>query len=579
MLHWESKGSFWGLLKLTGGKKAMNNKDRIKAILTAAVMAAAPLAMNIPAASAEDYIVENAEVLTLFGDVNFDGNVGVSDAVQLNRYLLGHLGELGNSKNADLLADGVIDVFDMVYLRKQLVGAQKPAGTKLSIKVVDMMTGEPLDNATICLSELNGNNLYDIGTTLDTNGESVNYYGLPDDKDYQYFINVTDLPDGYATAYKNWDQVVEFDMPAGTAEKELVIRVAADDAENNVKITSMDWDQGIEYIGYGNLTITDKDGNYYYQRDYDMEFALPDGDYHADFNSFDYPVQLVEPDSIAAARIKENYPDAEFEDWSNGIDFSVVDGKADRDLFINFSAIEGKGNTLKVNCYDSLTGLPLEGVELTLTEAPETYAKETKFISDGTTKVFEDLYCTGCYGYNVRVDSVPEGYKPSNEVKRIGFGYAHNYTGNFNFYFEPVNAEKEISFNVLTWPDKQPYTGDATFTIYQGDDTIMTDVKPGQKIALKDGDYMISGFRYPDDDPYCGTWIWTELGEEMSRELDIFEDEGVYRSDMASFTVKNGKLTKNITLYVADKDKAMTDYEKELEEERLRLENSSSEDQ
>ncbi|WP_205521532.1 dockerin type I repeat-containing protein, partial [Ruminococcus flavefaciens] len=374
----------------------MNNKDRIKAILTAAVMAAAPLAMNIPAASAEDYIVENAEVLTLFGDVNFDGNVGVSDAVQLNRYLLGHLGELGNSKNADLLADGVIDVFDMVYLRKQLVGAQKPAGTKLSIKVVDMMTGDPLDNATICLSELNGNNLYDIGTTLDTNGESVNYYGLPDDKDYQYFINVTDLPDGYATAYKNWDQVVIFDIPAGTAEKEMVIRVAADDAENNVKITSMDWDQGIEYIGYGNLTITDKDGNYYYQRDYDMEFALPDGDYHADFNSFDYPVQLVEPDSIAAARIKENYPDAEFEDWSDGIDFSVVDGKADRDLFIHFSAIEGKGNTLKVNCYDSLTGLPLEGVELTLTEAPETYAKETKFTSDGTTKVFEDLYCTGC---------------------------------------------------------------------------------------------------------------------------------------------------------------------------------------
>ena len=64
----------------------MNNKDRIKAILTAAVMAAAPLAMNIPAASAEDYIVENAEVLTLFGDVNFDGKIDANDASEILSY-------------------------------------------------------------------------------------------------------------------------------------------------------------------------------------------------------------------------------------------------------------------------------------------------------------------------------------------------------------------------------------------------------------------------------------------------------------------------------------------------------------
>ncbi|HNZ98491.1 dockerin type I repeat-containing protein [Ruminococcus sp.] len=550
----------------------MNTKNRIRAFITAAVMAAAPMAMNIPAASAEDYVVENGQVLTLFGDVNFDGDVGISDAVQLNRYLLGHIEEMGNIKNADLLADGVIDVFDMVYLRKQLVGEKKPAGTKLSIKVVDMLTGEPLENATVEVSELNNNYLYTIGGQVPTNGEEINYYGLPDDKDYQYFVNVTDLPEGYDEPYKNWDQVVEFDMPAGTAEKELVIRVAADNVKNNVKITSMDWGQGIEYLGYGNLTITDKDGNYYYQRDYDMEFALPDGDYHADFNPFDYPVALVDPDSDIAATIKGYYPDATFEDWSEGIDFSVVDGKADRDLFINFGGIEGNGNTITVNCYDTLTGLPLEGVELTLIEAPLTYAKETKFTSDGTTKVFKDLYCTCGNSYKVRVDSVPEGYKPSNEEKYVGFGYAYNYSSNFNFYFEPLDGEKEISFNVLTWPDKQPYTGDATYTIYQGDDTIMTDVKPCQKIALKDGDYMISGFRYPDDDPYRGVWIWTELGAEMSRELDIFEDEAIYKSDMASFTVKNGKITKDITLYVGEKDKAMTDYEKELVEEEKRLE-------
>lgn len=163
----------------------MDIKNQVKAFLTAVVMAAAPMAMNISSASAEDYIVENAEVLTLFGDVNFDGNVGISDAVQLNRYLLGKISELGNVRNADLLADGVIDIYDMVYLRKQLVADNKPAGTKLSVKVVDMMSGEPLESADIELSEMNGNYLYEIGGAVSTNGEDVNYYGLPDDKAYK----------------------------------------------------------------------------------------------------------------------------------------------------------------------------------------------------------------------------------------------------------------------------------------------------------------------------------------------------------------------------------------------------------
>ena len=48
---------------------------------------------------------------------------------------------------------------------------------------------------------------------------------------------------------------------------------------------------------------------------------------------------------------------------------------------------------------------------------------------------------------------------------------------------------------------------------------------------------------------------------------------------MAKFTVKDGKLDKVITLYVGDKDKGMTDYEKNYleyessqEEERLQKE-------
>ena len=547
----------------------MDIRNQIKAFITAAVMAAAPASAIIPTASAEDYVVENAQVLTLFGDVNFDGDVGVSDAVQLNRYLLGHIGELGNIKNADLLADGVIDVFDMVYLRKQLVAENKPAGTKLSVKVVDMMTGEYLKNADIRLAEMNGNYLYDIGSLISTNGEDVNYYGLPDDKDYKYFLTVEGLPKGYRNSGTKWDQVVIFDIDAETAEKELVVRVTSDNTENNVKFIHMDWCKGMENVGYGNLTITDKEGNYYYQRQYTGEMALPDGDYHADFNFFDYPVTFVEPDSDFAKMVKENYPDAQFEDLSNGIDFSVVNGKPDRELMLNFGPEENSGNTINVNCYDSFTGKPVEGVELSFIEAPYSYAKKTSWTSDGTTKVFTDLYRTGLDCYKIVVDKVPEGYVQSSRDREVGFGYTHNYSTDFNLYFTPYDGEKNLSFEVLTWPDKQPYTGDCTFCVLQNDSMILSGLKPGEKFGLQDGEYMLYADKYGENEPYRGAWIWSELGRELAEETDVFADGAAFKSDMAKFTVKDGKLDKVITLYVGEKDKGMTDYEKEeLEREK-----------
>lgn len=557
----------------------MDIKNQVKAFLTAVVMAAAPMAMNISSASAEDYIVENAEVLTLFGDVNFDGSVGISDAVQLNRYLLGKISELGNVRNADLLADGVIDIYDMVYLRKQLVADNKPAGTKLSVKVVDMMSGEPLESADIELSEMNGNYLYEIGGAVSTNGEDVNYYGLPDDKAYKYFLTVNELPKGYDLAYKTWDQVVIFDIEAGTAEKELVVRVAADDAEKNVKFTHMDWCQGRENIGYGNLFITDKDGNYYYQRQYTGEMSLPDGDYHADFNFFEYPVSFVEPDSDFAKMIKENYPDAQFEDLSNGIDFSVVNGKPDRELFLNFGPKSNTGNNIRVNCYDSLTGEPLKGVKLSLIEAPYSYAKRQSWTSDGTTKVFTDLFRTGPDCYQVVVDSVPEGYLKSSKDQGVSFGYVYDYSSEFDFYFTPYEGEKDLSFDVLTWPDKKPYTGDCTYTVMQDNSIILSGIKPGEKFGIKDGEYMLFADTYSEDDPYRGVDISSELGQELIKETDVFADGAAFRSDMAKFTVKDGKIDKNIVLYVGEKDKCRSvseiesmEEEKRLEEERIQKE-------
>ncbi len=552
--------------------KAMDIRNKIKAFMTAVLVAATPMAMSLSSVSAEDYIVENAQVLTLFGDVNFDGSVGISDAVQLNRYLLGHINELGNIKNADLLADGVIDIYDMVYLRKQLVAENKPAGTKLSVKVVDMMSGEPLESADIVLSEMNGNHLYDIGNSISTYGEDVNYYGLPNDKTYKYFLLVEGLPKNYSESYKTWDQVVIFDIEEGTAEKELVVRVSANDAEKNVKFKHMDWCQGRENIGYGNLFITDKDGNYYYQRQYTGEMSLPDGDYHADFNFFDYPVSFVEPDSEFAERIKENYPDAQFEDLSNGIDFSVVNGKPDRELYLNFGPKENIGNNINVNCYDSSTGEPLEGVKLSIIEAPYSYAKTESWISDGTTKVFKDLFRTGPDCYKVVVDSVPEGYIKSSKDQWVCFGYVNNYSSNFDFYFTPYDGEKNLSFDVLTWPDKQPYTGDCTYTVMQDNSIILTGIKPGEKFGIKDGEYMLFAGSYSEDDPYCGADISSEIGQELVKETDVFADGAAFKSDIAKFTVKDGKMDKDIVLYVGEKAKCRSVYEEELIEEEKRLE-------
>lgn len=54
------------------------------------------------------------------GDANNDGEVTVADAVMLQKWLLG-AGDLSNWKNTDLCEDGVIDIFDMIEMRKLLI--------------------------------------------------------------------------------------------------------------------------------------------------------------------------------------------------------------------------------------------------------------------------------------------------------------------------------------------------------------------------------------------------------------------------------------------------------------------------
>ncbi|MDE5619117.1 MAG: dockerin type I repeat-containing protein [Ruminococcus sp.] len=54
------------------------------------------------------------------GNINKDGKVNISDAVSLQKWLLG-TGNLTDWKNADFCKDNRIDVVDMVEMRKFII--------------------------------------------------------------------------------------------------------------------------------------------------------------------------------------------------------------------------------------------------------------------------------------------------------------------------------------------------------------------------------------------------------------------------------------------------------------------------
>ncbi len=56
-----------------------------------------------------------------YGDANNDGSINIADAVSLQKYLFGN-GSVGYE--ADLTKDGIIDSFDMIYMRKMILNQQ-----------------------------------------------------------------------------------------------------------------------------------------------------------------------------------------------------------------------------------------------------------------------------------------------------------------------------------------------------------------------------------------------------------------------------------------------------------------------
>ncbi len=62
--------------------------------------------------------------ILLEGDANLDGEVTVADAIILQKWLIGEVTNIPCWQNADLCKDEIIDVFDMIEMRKLIISSQ-----------------------------------------------------------------------------------------------------------------------------------------------------------------------------------------------------------------------------------------------------------------------------------------------------------------------------------------------------------------------------------------------------------------------------------------------------------------------
>lgn len=101
-------------------------------------IAAAALSFSIIAAESQscplNLLNTNAADTALSGDANNDGSVNISDAVTLQKYLLGKSREI--SANADMNNDNYIDIFDLKLLRSILQHSPSADSSALKINEV-----------------------------------------------------------------------------------------------------------------------------------------------------------------------------------------------------------------------------------------------------------------------------------------------------------------------------------------------------------------------------------------------------------------------------------------------------------
>jgi 5-hydroxyisourate hydrolase-like protein (transthyretin family) len=542
----------------------MKSFARFRAALTAAFTAAALLTVSVPGVQAESGTdtptipEELIGIVTQFGDVNFDRTVSMTDAVQLQRFLLGSSIKLGNWKNADLDENDVIDIFDLAVLKRQILGEKTEAGGTLSVKVVDMMTGEPLENTNINVWAMYDSHCYDVAQWDYDPDDNVVIAGLPRTNQYQYVIDLSDLPVGYGG---NWNPQLIFEYD-GEADKEIVLRVPADNAEKNVRIDKYDWGQLQIQPNCGVMNITDKDGNPYYPRFFFEDVALPDGEYHVEFELFDYfEIQLLDPDNEFGKEIQALYPDVEFSDKRSGFDFTVKDGKADRELRFDFAPIDGLHNYMNVRCVDFATGEPLEGVKLSLIEAPGAYAKTvSEWTTDETGSKEFELMHAGFPAYKVQVDAMPAGYSGDSE-QEISWSFVNGYKNEVTLHFVRDTSFRNVTVDIFKWEDGSLINDAATIDVWEADLTdlsnmkkIYADLKAGEPFMLPDGSYIaaLNGTELREKD-LAGIDLF-DPNDTNALEYGVNPEHFMLQTDVIRFTVQDGKPVRDLMFFVRDYD-------------------------
>ncbi|WP_303765981.1 dockerin type I repeat-containing protein, partial [Ruminococcus flavefaciens] len=68
----------------------------------------------------EKYVNKEPAPSKLMGDANKDGAVNVADLIMVQQFLLGNT-ELTDWEAADVIEDSIIDIYDMILLRKMLI--------------------------------------------------------------------------------------------------------------------------------------------------------------------------------------------------------------------------------------------------------------------------------------------------------------------------------------------------------------------------------------------------------------------------------------------------------------------------
>lgn len=520
---------------------------------------------------------EFAKIATLFGDVNSDRLVGIADAVQLQRYLLGEIDELGNWFNADLNQDGVINAADFTILKQQICGVAKKKGGSAVINLVDMMTGDPIDGGYMQMYCIYDNSWsYEIAKWKNKAGEAAYFSGLPNDPKYVYYIEAYNLPrySGYDNTYGISGQQFYFSFGEGETSKAVSVRLASDEDEKNpnVVLSQYDWAMEMDILNtsynYGWFTIYDKDGNMYYPRLDEKGCSLPDGEYRAELHPYseiwdDYSVIPVDPESDFAKHIRELHPEAELSNKSEGIEFTVQNGKADKVVSFDFGPRPDISDSIKINCFNGSNGKPLEGVVFSLIEAPDTSARKIEtWVSDATgTHTFENLLRSG-YGpdnhaYKVCVESVPTGFEGSFD-QYFGSMHISGATMEYTFDFYEIDGPKLVSADIVKYGDNAVLNDAAAFTVYRfnpdnaADLTkIYNNVQAGEAFALRDGKYAAClDFAALKNQGYDGIDLFDAANADILAVLD--ENDFYGNTAFIQFTVKDGAPDRELKFYVRD---------------------------